>query len=88
MDPAIIKVIEELTKSAPKIVNKIDGAAEEEATPEEIERAKELAHDFFSKYDLLLKRLKPEDVSGLQERLGLEVERVREKLSQLQEAPE
>lgn len=88
MDPAIIKEIEELTNSAPKIGEQIDGVAEEETTPEEIEKAKELAHDFFSKYDLLLKRLKPEDVSGLQERLGLEVEKVREKLSQFQEAPE
>ena len=88
MDPRIEKEVEELAKAATEIGEEIDLAADEDATPEEIEKAKGLAADFLSKYDGLLKRLGSDEKMEVQRTIGLKVERMKGKLTQLREAPE
>ena len=88
MDPRIEKEMEELAKVVTEIGEEIDLAADDEATPEEIEKAKGLAADFLSKYDGLLKRLGSDEKMEVQRTIGLKVERMKGKLTQLREAPE
>jgi len=88
MDPVIEKEIEKLAAAVPEISEEIDLASEEDATHEDIERAKGLAADFLSKYDGLLRRLGSEDKLEVQRTVGLKVERLKGKLTQLREAPE
>ena len=88
MDPRIEKEVEELAKVVTEIGEEIDLAADEEAAPEEIEKAKGQAADFLSKYDGLLKRLGSDEKMEVQRTIGLKVERMKGKLTQLREAPE
>ena len=88
MDPRVEKEVEELARVVTEIGEEIDLAADEEATPEEIEKAKGLASDFLSKYDGLLKRLGSDEKMEVQRTIGLKVERMKGKLTQLREAPE
>ena len=88
MDPRVEKEVEELARVVTEIGEEIDLAADEDATPEEIEKAKGLAADFLSKYDGLLKRLGSDEKMEVQRTIGLKVERMKGKLTQLREAPE
>ena len=88
MDPRVEKEVEQLAKVVTEIGEEIDLAADDEATPEEIEKAKGLAADFLSKYDGLLKRLGSDEKMEVQRTIGLKVERMKGKLTQLREAPE
>ncbi|MGH7273534.1 MAG: hypothetical protein ACREIQ_03630 [Nitrospiria bacterium] len=88
MDPRTEKEVEELAKVVTEIGEEIDLAADEDATSEEIEKAKGLAADFLSKYDGLLKRLGSDEKMEVQRTIGLKVERMKGKLTQLREAPE
>ena len=88
MDPRIEKEVEELARVVTEIGEEIDLAADEDATPEEIGKAKGLAADFLSKYDGLLKRLGSDEKMEVQRTIGLKVERMKGKLTQLREAAE
>jgi uncharacterized protein YPO0396 len=88
MNPKIEKEMERLATAVLEVSEEVEMAADEEATPEEIERAKGLAADFLAKFDGFLKRLGSEDKTEVQRRIGLRVEQLREKLTQLREAPE
>ncbi len=88
MDPIIEREVERLAEAVPGVSEEVELAADEEATPEEIENAKKLAADFLAQYDGLLKRLGPEDKMEVQRNVGLKVERLKGKLTQLREAPE
>lgn len=88
MDPRVEKEVEELAKVVTEIGEEIDLAADVDGTPEEIEKAKGLAADFLSKYDGLLKRLGSDEKMEVQRTIGLKVERMKGKLTQLREAPE
>jgi hypothetical protein len=88
MDPKIEKEVERLATAVLEVSEEVELAIDEEATIEEVEKAKALAAEFLSKYDDFLKRLGSEDEMEVQRRLGLRVERLKGKLTQLREAPE
>jgi hypothetical protein len=80
--------MERLSTAVLEVSEEVEPATDEEATSEEIEKAEELAADFLSKFDHFLKRLGSEDKTEVQRRLGLKVEQLREKLTQLREGTE
>jgi hypothetical protein len=88
MKPVIEKEMEQLAEAVPGISEEIEMASDEDATPVEIEKAKQLAADFLTKYDELIKHLEPEDKMEVQRRIGLKVEHLKGKLTRLREAPE
>ncbi len=88
MDSMAEKEMERLVEAVPEVSEEVELTADDDATPEEIEKAKKLASDFLAQYDGLLKRLGPEDKMEVQRNIGLKVERLKGKLTQLREAPE
>ena len=88
MDPAIEKEVERLAEAIIEVSDEVELASEEDATLEDIEKAKAQAADILSKYDDLLKRLGSDDRMEVQRTIGLRVERLKGKLTQLKEAPE
>jgi hypothetical protein len=88
MDPKIVREVERLVAEAPDILEEIKLAAEEDATFEEIERAKAVAAAFIAKYDELLKTLDLPEKREVLQRLGQNVGDIEGKLTQLREAPE
>ncbi len=88
MDTVIEKEMERLSEAVPVISEEIDLAAEDDATPEEIEKAKGLAAKLLADYDGLLKRLGPDDKINVQRTIGLKIAKIKGKLTQLPDAPE
>lgn len=88
MNPKIEKEMERLATAVLEVSEEVDSAVDEEAALEEIEKAKALAGDFLSKFDGFLKQLGSEDKTEVQRRIGVKVEQLRQKLTQLREAPE
>jgi ElaB/YqjD/DUF883 family membrane-anchored ribosome-binding protein len=88
MDLNVEKEGAQLIEAIDAVDEEMDLASEEDATIEDIEGAKTLAAELIDRYDELLKRLSPDEQRELQERIGHLLEQVKEKLTQLKEAPE
>jgi hypothetical protein len=88
MNPDLDKEITRMAESVGDIHEEMDTASREGASLEDIEGAKTLAADWMDKYNRLLTRLGPEDQRKLRENIGPAVVRMKEKLTQLKEAPE
>lgn len=88
MDLKVEKEAEGIAEAVADVIEEIELACEEGATLEDIEGAKAMAADLLDRYENLLKRLGPEDRTEMQKRIGLAVEKVKGKLTQLKEAPE
>lgn len=88
MEPTKQKDLDQLKASLPKVEEEITAAAAEERLSEEVERAKGLVAGFIAKYDDLMKQLSPNDQKELVRTIGLKVEEIEEKLTELRQAPE
>ncbi len=88
MDPKNQKEVNQLKASLPEVDEKISLATEEEVVSEEIEKAKGVMAGFISKYDEVMKQLSPRDQKELMRTIGLKVEEIEEKLTELRQAPE
>ena len=88
MDASIEKEMDQIAEAIHDINEEIELASEEDATLEEIEGAKALTSTLLDRYDGFLKRLGPEERAEAQRRIGLVVEKMKGKLTQLKEAPE
>ena len=88
MNSKVEQEAERLAAAVAEINEEIDLAAEEDASPDDVERAKGLAANLLAKYDDLLKRLGAEEKMEVQRTIGLKIERMKGKLTQLRTAPE
>jgi hypothetical protein len=78
----------QLFEAIDDVSGEMDRAAEEGATLEDIEGAKTLAAELIDRYEGMLKQLSPADQGEMRRQVGAILERVKEKLVQLKEAPE
>jgi hypothetical protein len=88
MDPVLRKYVESLTQSATDIFDEIELASEEGVPIEDIEGAKAQAADLLSHYDRLRATLCEADRAEFEAGMGVVVERIKEQLTHLKEAPE
>ncbi|MBI3805270.1 MAG: hypothetical protein HY282_16085 [Nitrospirae bacterium] len=88
MEPQKQKEVEQLKASLPEVVEEISLATEEDTVSEEVEKAKGVVAGFITKYDDLMKQLSPKDQKELMRTIGLKVEEIEEKLTELRQAPE
>ena len=88
MDLNVEKEGAQLIEAIEEVNEEMDLASEEDATIEDIEGAKTLAAELIERYDELLKRLNHDEQRKLKQRVGHLLEQVKEKLTQLKEAPE
>jgi len=88
MDLNVEKEGAQLIEAIEEVNEEMDLASEEDATIEDIEGAKTLAAELIERYDELLKRLSHDEQRKLQQRIGHLLEQVKERLTQLKEAPE
>ena len=88
MDLNVEKEGAQLIEAIEEVNEEMDLASEEDATIEDIEGAKTLAAELIERYDELLKRLSHDEQRKLQQRIGHLLVQVKERLTQLKEAPE
>jgi len=88
MDPQKQNEIEQLKAAAPEVDRKISLAADETVVSEEVEQIKGLVAGFISKYEHVMKTLKPKEQKELVRIIGSKVEEIEEKLTELRQAPE
>lgn len=88
MDPKNQTEVNDLKASVSEVEQKISLAADEAMVPQEIERVKGLVAQFISKYEHVMKELSPKDRKELVRTIGLKVEEMEEKLTELRQAPE
>ena len=88
MDPKNQKEVEQLKAAAPEVDEKISLAAEETMASEEVENVKGMVAGFISKYEHVMQELSPKDQKELMRTIGLKVEEMEEKLTELRQAPE
>ncbi|HTP41696.1 MAG TPA: hypothetical protein VML36_04695 [Nitrospiria bacterium] len=77
-----------LIESIDEVSGEMDRAAEEGATLEDIEGAKTLAAELIDRYEGVLKQLSPAEQGEMRQQIDAFLEQIKDKLSQLKEAPE
>lgn len=80
--------VEQLKAAAPEIDEKISLAADETMVSEDVEKVKGMVAGFISKYEHVMKELNPKEQKELMQTIGLKVEEMEEKLTELRQAPE
>lgn len=88
MDPKKQQEFDRLKAAAPEVNEKIIIATDEDAVDDEVQKAKGVVAGFIAKYDELMKGLDPKDQKELMRTIGLKVEEIEEKLTELRQAPE
>ena len=88
MDSRIEESVTQIAERLNEVDDEIDLASEEGASLEDIEGAKTLAAELIKKYDGLLKQIGPGEKARVQQTLGMGVERIKKRITQLKEAPE
>lgn len=88
MDPVHRKYVEQLTRSATDLFDEIELALEEGVPIEDIEGAKTQAADLLNHYDRILADLSGGDRAEFEAGMGIVVQRIKERLTHLKEAPE
>jgi hypothetical protein len=88
MDPENEKEIEQLKAAAPEVDEKISLAAAEAMDLEEVQDVKGMVAGFIAKYEHVMKDLSPDDQKELMRTIGLKVEEMEEKLTEIRQAPE
>jgi len=88
MDSVLQEQIDRLARSAADLFEEIDLATEEGVPIEDIEGAKTQAADLLIHYERLLSSINEKDRVNFRSELGAVVDRIKEKLTHLKEAPE
>ena len=88
MNPENEKEIEQLKAAALEVDQNISLAADETMVYEEVQDVKGMVAAFIAKYEHVMKDLNPKDQKELMRTIGLKVEEMEEKLTEIRQAPE
>jgi len=80
--------VEELKKEAPEVDLEISLAADETMVYEAVQEVKGKVAEFIAKYEHVMTELSPKDQKELMRTIGLKVEEMEEKLTEIRQAPE
>ncbi|HZR46365.1 MAG TPA: hypothetical protein VFA47_06655 [Candidatus Manganitrophaceae bacterium] len=80
--------VEQLKKEAPEVDLEISLAADETMVYEAVQEVKGKVAEFIAKYEHVMTELSPKDQKELMRTIGLKVEEMEEKLTEIRQAPE